>query len=258
MTPDTNRIEINGGQFQKVYERTASTTTDLVINCQAQQAGSTVPAIRDNGNRHLKVSGELRALTYQAVLVGDDAGFTRTSADYLEFDLHIQSIDDASVPTVDIQESNYVCGRINLSFGHGQPFKLRDVVEADLSVSLLKCDYVGYHVIFGDAANTKSCGGRFHVIDRGSSASAKSALFDRVGEINVYFAGSALPIDITSGVTNDVINMSVERALITNNVAITHNSVRANVHHRGQQLTPAILDYLTAVGTAGIPRGSNV
>lgn len=256
-SPDTNRIEIHGGQFGQVYNRASSTTTDLYVNCQGQKAGVTTYPIEDNGNRQLKISGELRALTYGAVRVGNDPAFVRQSADSTVFDLHVQSV-SGGVPIVNIQEANCLTGRCIIDFGHDQLFLLGDIPSADFSMATNDCDYVGYQVIFGIQSTSKACVGSYRISDRGAAVGAKTALFDRVGEINVYFDGSSLPIDITSTVSSDVINMSLERSYVANAIPVTHNGVRANVHIRGQQLTPALTGYLTAVGAAGICRGTNV
>lgn len=256
--PDTNVFYISGGQYKQAYVKTVSTTSDVYFNCQSQEVGATVYAIQINGNRHTKLSGELRAVTYGAVIAGDDPAFARQSWDSLVFDnLSIQYPYTVGAPaTINIQEANYVCGRVIIAGGIPQPALLGDIASANLEIAMMDCDYIGTLVQFGIQSTSKACQGSYRVINRGSQVGA-SALFDRVGDINVSFDGSALPITITSSVTSGAIGLSLGGAYISNNVPISHNGVRANVNFRGQHLTVALLAYLTAATTAGIPRGAN-
>jgi len=260
-SPDTNYFTLHGGQFNRIAVINDSTTNQIHIDCQGQKAAAGVPAFEINSTRFQKITGEIRALTYGTAIKYGAGSFSRTSADSLHLDLHIQSIaNTGNIPVLDIPECNNIQGQATVSFSHGPVAYFGDITSADFTLTTLDNDYAGgYLVKFGDSISGLGPFGKFTIIDRGSNgAGAKAALFERAGVIDVYFDGSALPIDIASGCANDVINMSVERNYIATNVPITHNGVRANVHHRGQQLTLAITGYLTAVGAAGIPRGSNV
>jgi hypothetical protein len=260
-SPDTNHFTLRGGQFNRIAEINNSTTNQIHVDCQGQKAVAGVPAFEINSTRYQKITGELRALTYgTAVRYGAGVSFTRTSADSLQFDLHIQSIEDTGgIPVLDIRKCNNLQGQVTASFTHGPVAYFGDIPSADFTLTTLDSDYTGGHLVkFGDAATGVGPFGRYSVIDRGSSgAGVKTALIERAGGLDIYFDGSALPIDIATGCANDVISLSVERTYITNNVPITHNGVRANVQYRGQQLTPALTGYLAAVGAAGIPRGGN-
>lgn len=243
-SPDTNRIYISGGQYKRIYHKTSSTTSNVTLNCQSQEAGAGVYAVEIASNRTTVLSGEMRVVTHGAVKMG---GFTRSSIDALVFNNLLIESCIGTVPAIDIDSCNTLQGTVLITAAgvDCQPVILRDVQSANFTVSTLDNLHVGYQAIFGDAANAKTCSGKYTVIDRGAPASSKSALFDRVGGIDVYLDGSALPIDVTASVSNDVINLSVERGYIDNNVAINANGRRVNCHVRGMFLTPAILAYST-------------
>lgn len=256
-SPDTNVIYISGGNYKQAYVKDSSTTSQVYLNCQTQDPTATVYAIEINGTRGSFITGELRIVYYGALICGEDSGFVSTSNDFLKLNLVIHSAQDGGVPVFDFRRANRLEGTASVVTCDPQPFVLGNVTSADLKMFVQDCNYTGYLFKFGDEASTLATSGTYRIAIRGGNASAEMALFDRVGDINVRVEATALPIVISSTVSSRLITLDLPRGYVVNNVPITHNGVLVNASVRGLLLTTELLAYLTAVTTAGIPRGMN-
>lgn len=255
-SPDTNVIYISGGNYKQAYVKDSSTTSQVYFNCQTQDPTAGAYAIEINGGRGSFLTGEFRIINHGALICGEDSGFVATSADFIKLNLVVHSSLDGGVPVIDLRRSYRVEGVVSVVTCDPQPVFVGAVQSGDLDIVVQDCNYTGNLVRFGDQAALLAAVGKYSITVRGAQASAKTALIDRCSELDLYISGSALPVIISSTVTNSIVNISLPRAFVTQNVPVTHNGVIAAVNFRGRLLTSELLSYLTAVGVAGIARGS--
>lgn len=256
-SPDTNVIYISGGNYKQAYVKDSTTTSQVYFNCQTQDPTANAYAIEINGGRGSFLTGEFRIINHGALICGEDSGFVTTPNDFLKLNLAIHSSLDGGVPVVDLRRANRIEGTISVVTCDPQPVAVGAVQSADLNIVIQDCDYVGNLVKFGDQASLLAAVGKYSITVRGAQALAKTALIDRCSELDIYITGSALPIEVSSTVTTSVVNISLPRAYVTQNVPVTHNGVITAVKFRGVLLTSELLSYLSSVGTAGIARGSS-
>jgi hypothetical protein len=256
-SPDTNTFYISGGNCKQFYKKTSSTTSNVYLNCQIQDVTSTLPPVEILNGRGTTLHGELRGMAYGAVKL-DHVDYVNSSGHFVHFaDFSVQG-PTGSQPILLVEKFNYVSGKIIMSTETtSQPANIKRARDLDLNIAVLDSTYADFYLTLGNTAGGTTVNGKISITSTGAEAASKIADVQLCGSLQLSVFGSAQPITIASGVSSDVLNLSLPREYITNNVAITHNSVRASVHFRGQHLTAALLAHLTAVGTAGIPRGSN-
>jgi hypothetical protein len=242
-SPDTNRYYISGGNYKRAYWKSVTTTSQVVLNCQTQDPTSTDYAIEINGGRATTISGELRIVT-KGFRIG---GYTQQSIDYLHFNNFEIIAYVGSGVIFDIELANHVSGYVKTTAGNstGQPFKFGTVSSGNLHTYIGDSTYTGNLVTFGDAANGRATMGKFSITGRSIQASAVIAHFDSVGDIDVSFYGSVIPITVASTVNDDVVNLDLQPQYISSNIAINTNSRRVNGVVRGIHAKAAILAYST-------------
>jgi hypothetical protein len=253
-SPDTNVWYLSGGNYKQLYIQETSTTYQVHINAQTQDPTSTKYPIELKGTRGGMITGELRIVSNGALICGEDPAFTLTSSDLIRLNLIVHSA-LGTAPVFDFRRANRIEGTISVNICDPQPVTIGQVQSADLNIGIFNCDYVGYNVKFGDQAASLAAAGKYSIATRGADPASKIALVDRCSELDIYISGSALPIDVSSTVSNSVVNLSLPRAFATQNVPVTSNGVFVSGRIRGLLLTTDLLSYLTAVTTTGIPRG---
>lgn len=242
-SPDTNRYFISGGNYKRAYWKSVTTTSQVTLNCQTQDSTSTNYAIEINGGRATTIAGELR-IVYKGFYIG---GYSQQSIDYLHFNNFemIAFIPAATASAFQFALCNHISGFVKLTAGgaNGQPFTFGSVSSADLNVFIGESAYVGNLVVFGSQAGSLATSGKFSITGRSIQASSVYSLFDRVGDISVTYQGSAIPIVVSSTVSNDIINLDLQPSYLSSNIAITTNGVRVNGFVRGIHSTATILAY---------------
>ncbi len=253
-SPDTNVWYISGGNYKQLYVQETSTTYQLYLNAQTQDSTSTKPAIELKGTRGGIITGELRIIHSGALICGEDSGFVPTSSDLIRLNLIVHSA-LGTAPVFDFRRANRIEGQISVNICDPQPVRVGAVQSADLNIGIFNCEYTGDNVKLGDQAALLAASGKYSIVTRGANPASKIALIDRCSELDIYVSGSALPITVSSTVSNSIVNLSLPRAFVTQNVPVTSNGVFVNGQFRGMLLTTELLSYLTAVTSAGIPRG---